>query len=70
MRLWKYCMIVIGTLVLVFSSISASAETETDPTGDVYHWKMVDSIWSWQPSVDNKANIDLPSQKPNFSHLT
>lgn len=59
MKLSKICIVMIGILALILSSISVSAETETDETGDVYHWKMVDSEWSWQPSVDPKPNIDI-----------
>lgn len=49
----------IGVLVLLLSSITVSAETETDPTGDVYHAKMIDSVWSYQLSVDSKPYIDI-----------
>jgi len=59
MKLWKISMILIGVLVLILSSITVSAETQTDETGDVYHWKMVDSTWSWQPSTDPKSYIDI-----------
>ncbi|KYK34914.1 MAG: hypothetical protein AYK22_04490 [Thermoplasmatales archaeon SG8-52-3] len=59
MKLRKTILIMIGIFVLFFSSISVSAETETDPTGDVYHWKMVDSTWSWQLSTVPKAYIDI-----------
>ena len=59
-------------LVLVFSSYAVSAETQTDPSGDVYHWKMTDSIWSWEPSVDSKPNIDITelTYTPNGNQLT
>jgi PGF-CTERM protein len=59
MKFWKICIIMIGVLILILSSTSASAITETDATGDVYHWKMVDSAWSWEPSTLPKAHIDI-----------
>jgi hypothetical protein len=59
MKFWKICIVMIGVLILVLSSTSVSAETETDATGDVYHWKMVDSSWSWQPSTLPRAHIDI-----------
>jgi hypothetical protein len=59
MKFSRICIVLIGIFALILSSISASAETETDQTGDVYHWIMVDSEWSWQPSVEQKPNIDI-----------
>ncbi len=59
MKFWKCSIIMISILVLFFSSITVSAETQTDEAGDVYHWKMTDSTWSWEPSVDSRANIDI-----------
>jgi hypothetical protein len=59
MKFWKISIIMIGVLILILSSTSISAETETDATGDVYHWKIVDSAWSWQPSTEPRANIDI-----------
>lgn len=52
-------MVLIGVLVLIISSVSVSAETLTDESGDVYHWKMTGSTWSWQPSTDPKSYIDI-----------
>ena len=57
MKIWKIYIIMIGVLILILSSTSVSAET--DATGDVYHWKMVDSTWSWQQSILPKAHIDI-----------
>jgi hypothetical protein len=59
MKFRKTIFIIIGVFVLVLSSIVVSAETETDATGDVYNWKMVDSTWSWKPSTEPKAHIDI-----------
>ena len=59
MKTWKICIIIIGVLILILSSTSVTAATETDATGDVYQWKMVDSTWSWQKSTSPKSNIDI-----------
>ena len=72
MKFRNILFIMLGVLVLVFSSITVSAETQTDPSGDVYHWKMTDSIWSWEPSVESKPNIDIIelTYTPNGNQLT
>jgi len=57
MKFRKAILIMIGVLVLVFSSINVSAET--DPTGDVYYAKLEGSSWSYQPSSDSKPYLDI-----------
>ena len=59
MKFSRICIVLIGIFALILSSISASAETETDETGDVYHAKMINSVWSYQPSVDPKPYLDI-----------
>jgi len=38
---------------------SASADSVSDPSGDVYHWKASDSGFKWDLSIDSKPNIDI-----------
>jgi hypothetical protein len=59
MKLWKTSILLIGVFGLVLSCLSVSAETQNDTTGDVYHWKLTEATWSWKPSADPKANIDI-----------
>ena len=61
MRIWKSSMIIIGLCVLMLSSLTVSAETVTDGTGDIYHWYWnADSgTFGWQVSTDEKPNIDI-----------
>jgi hypothetical protein len=61
MELWKSSMLIIGVVVLILSSIPVSAETETDPTGDIYHWRYSETAWGWGPYEGDKPNIDITS---------
>ncbi|KYK22449.1 hypothetical protein AYK21_03870 [Thermoplasmatales archaeon SG8-52-2] len=72
MKIWKISIILIGVLIIILSSTTVSAKTETDATGDVYHWKMVDSTWSWQKSSSPKSYIDVTelSYTVNGNQLT
>lgn len=56
MRIWKSSLLIIGLSVLVLSSISAVAETETDPQGDVWHY--VFPYYASQ-TVSNRPNSDI-----------
>ncbi len=60
MRIWKSSLLIIGLCVLVLSSMTAVAETESDPQGDVWHF-----LWPyWQEqTVDNQPNIDIKEIK-------
>jgi len=55
MRIWKSSLLIIGLSVLVLSSITVSAETVTDPTGDVYYGSGI----AYNLATDDKPNIDI-----------
>ena len=56
MRIWKSSLLIIGLSVLVLSSMSAVAETESDAQGDVWHF-----VWPyWQEqTVSDQPNVDI-----------
>ena len=58
MKLWKSSMLIVGVVVLLLSSITVSAES--DSTGDVWHWRVSETTWSWEHS-GGKPNIDITS---------
>ena len=45
--------------MLLFSSMTASAVTESDPEGDIYHYRFSEGTWSWGLSGESKPNIDI-----------
>ena len=59
MKLLKYGIVGIGTLMLVLSAMSVSAETIADGTGDVWHWAQTGTTWAWGGNVGDKPNIDI-----------
>ena len=59
MKLYKSCILIVGLAVILLSSVIVTAETETDPSGDVYHWKLTGTAWGWTPSTDPRPNIDI-----------
>jgi hypothetical protein len=52
-------IILLSIAFIATFSMTASAGTVTDPTGDVYHWASSASGWSWQYDIGNKPNIDI-----------
>jgi len=58
MKLWKSSLLIVGIAVLLLSSITVSAES--DDTGDVWHWRVSETTWSWEHS-GGKPNIDITS---------
>jgi len=54
----KRSIIFFGAIIfLVFAASSASAIT--DGTGDVYHWNLSDTSWSWGQYSGDRPNIDI-----------
>ncbi len=64
MKLWKSNLLIIGIIVLFLSSIIATAETETDAQGDVWHF--VYPYWEKQ-TIDDQPNIDIKEIKAEVS---
>jgi len=58
MKIWKYSMVIIGICVLILSTLTVSAESITDGTGDVYYWTGTDSVWAWKQN-NIRDNIDI-----------
>ena len=52
-----YIAISLG-LILAFSQ-SVSAETISDDTGDVAHWKYTGTTWGWDLNYEGKSNVDI-----------
>ena len=54
-------ILIISVLALVLSGLSASAVTETDPTGDVQHWAwdLTNQVYKWQLSTEAKDTDDI-----------
>ena len=59
MKIYRSYILLIGLAVILLSSVLVSAETQTDPSGDVYHWKLTGTAWGWIPSTDPRPNIDI-----------
>jgi hypothetical protein len=61
MKQRKYCICLVGIMMLITAALSVSAASVTvnDPIGDVYHWKHTETTWSWKQSTDEKPNIDI-----------
>ena len=55
----KTILILISIAFIASFSMVASAETVTDPTGDVYHWDYTDTTWGWDTNIGDKPNIDI-----------
>lgn len=56
----KNGIIILAVIVTLFLSCSvAAAETLTDPSGDVYHWKSTGTGFQWEASTDARSNIDI-----------
>jgi hypothetical protein len=55
------CVVGVLTLLLTPFAVIAADETETDDTGDVWHWKWNDNsgTFSWQESTTSRSNIDI-----------
>ena len=64
MKLWKSSILIIGIGVLVISSMSAVAKTESDPQNDVWHY--VFPYYQSQP-VSDQPNSDIKELKAEIS---
>lgn len=64
MKLWKSGVLIIGIAVLLFSSMTVTAETESDAQGDVWHF--VYPYWEKQ-TIDDQPNIDIKEIKAEIS---
>lgn len=64
MKLWKSSVLIIGIAVLLFSSMTVTAETESDAQGDVWHF--VYPYWEKQ-TIDDQPNVDIKEIKAEVS---
>ena len=71
MKFWKSSIIFVSVAVLLLSSMAVSAETktETDATGDVFHWQITETGFNWEYSAD-KPNIDITEMSCDVSDGT
>ena len=59
MRVWeRNILLFVGIAVMLLSTLTVSAES--DSTGDVWHWRVSETDWSWEHS-GGKPNIDITS---------
>ena len=60
MKLWKSSMLIVGVVVLLLSTLTVSAES--DSTGDVWHYyALSETNWGWEAHTGSKPNIDITS---------
>jgi len=64
MNLWKSSVLIISFAVLLFSSMTVTAETESDAQGDVWHF--VYPYWQ-QQTIDDQPDIDIKEIKAEVS---
>ena len=55
----KMIILLISIVFLATFMTSVSAETTTDPTGDVYHYRYTGGVYGWDYNVADKPNIDI-----------
>jgi uncharacterized protein YxeA len=55
----KILVFLIGLVFITTLSSNALAESVTDPTGDVYHWRNTGTTWGWDTNIGTKPNIDI-----------
>jgi len=67
----KTILLVFGaSLLLMLTAIPVSAETITDPTGDVYHHTWVVDTEYWTATSEDKPNIDITEVTYSVSGTT
>ena len=54
-------------LLLIGCSFVTSAESISDPSGDVAHWNYSQTTWGWQYNIGNKPDIDITELKQRIS---
>jgi len=64
MKLWKSSMLFLGVAILILSSLSVCAETESDTQGDVWHF--IYPYWQTQ-TIENKPNVDIKEISADIS---
>jgi len=64
MRIWKSSLLIIGLCVLVLSSMTAVAETESDAQGDVWHYVFP---YYQSQTVANQPNSDIKEIKAEIN---
>jgi len=55
----KIIILLVSIVALATCGVSVSAESITDPTGDVYHWRNDGTMWGWDTDIGTKPNIDI-----------
>lgn len=63
----KILIVLIGITLIATFGMNASAETTTDPTGDVWHWHYTSGTYGWDTSVGTKPNIDVTEIEYNIN---
>jgi hypothetical protein len=58
MKIWKNSIIILFVLGLVISCFSVSADTQTESTGDVFHWWQSGGAFTWEYDA-SKPDIDI-----------
>lgn len=55
----KILILLISFAIIVSYGMTASAESITDSTGDIYHWHQTGGAYGWDTNVGDKPNIDI-----------
>jgi len=58
MKSWKISILFLSLAILLLSSMTVSAATESDPTGDVVHATWANGLWGYA-GVSGKSNVDI-----------
>ncbi len=60
-------ILLVGAVVCILAiSGTVAAVTETDSTGDVWHYQETDGGWSWNKYTGDKPNIDITEVTHSF----
>jgi len=60
--------ILIGAAVVLFTTMTATAESIQDDVDDVLHWRHTGSLWGWQAGIADKQDIDITGISHSISN--
>jgi hypothetical protein len=63
----KISVLILSMFAIIGCCVLASAETITDPSGDVAHWNYSQTTWGWSYNIGNKPDVDITELKQRIS---